>query len=253
MPPPEDADFVRLAFPTAMTDLTPWLREWPWRPGNLDVRAIQAPDGRSLIQVRLELGLIQMEADGRPDGLAYRDAPSALAWFTTHAGARLDAAAVRDLETEMAQRRQRAVACVSLQDWPRARRDALDNLQALDLVMQRAEHVADRGRLENWRVHELAMQARAEASLAMVVGRRDLARQAIEAGLAAVQRACAPTGPHAGPQVDMLLGLLDALTLKLPSSERSELERRLQVAVAAENFELAAILRDELRLLGGSP
>ena len=235
-----------------MTDLTPWLREWPWRPGNLDVRAIQAADGRSLIQVRLELGLIQMEADGRPDGLAYRDAPSALAWFSSHGTVRLDAAAVQDLASEMAQRRQRAVACAALQDWPRARRDALDNMQALDLVAERSERAEDRGRLENWRVHELAMQARAEASLAMAVGRRDLARRAIEAGLAAVQRACAATGPREVPQIDMLLGLLDALTLKLPSSERSELERRLQAAVAAENFELAAILRDELRLLGGS-
>jgi hypothetical protein len=236
-----------------MTDLTPWLREWPWRPGNLDVRVVSGSDGRPLFQVRLELGLLQMEADGRPDGLGYRDAPSALAWFVAHPEVRIDGGAVQDLEAEMAQRRQRGVACAAIQDWARARRDASDNVQALDLVAARAEHAADRGRLEGWRVHELALRARAEASLAVSMGRRDLARQALEAGLAAVRQACVAGQAGQTPQIAMLMGLLDALTLKLPSSERAELERRLQAAVRAENFELAAILRDELRLLGGSP
>jgi protein-arginine kinase activator protein McsA len=36
---------------------------------------------------------------------------------------------------------------------------------------------------------------------------------------------------------------------RLPTSQRAELEERLRRAVAAENFELAAILRDELRTL----
>jgi protein-arginine kinase activator protein McsA len=41
----------------------------------------------------------------------------------------------------------------------------------------------------------------------------------------------------------------DALVPRLPTSQRSELEDRLRRAVDAENFELAAILRDELRSL----
>jgi protein-arginine kinase activator protein McsA len=53
--------------------------------------------------------------------------------------------------------------------------------------------------------------------------------------------------------VALLRALLDALTLKLPTSQRHELERRLQQALAAENYELAAILRDELRQMGGRP
>ena len=39
----------------------------------------------------------------------------------------------------------------------------------------------------------------------------------------------------------------DLLTPKLPASQRIELEDRLHAALAAENYELAAILRDELR------
>jgi protein-arginine kinase activator protein McsA len=42
----------------------------------------------------------------------------------------------------------------------------------------------------------------------------------------------------------------DALVPKLPLSQRAELRQRLEAAIAAENYELAAILRDELRMLG---
>jgi hypothetical protein len=41
----------------------------------------------------------------------------------------------------------------------------------------------------------------------------------------------------------------DTLVPQLPPAQRAELEARLRAAVLAENYELAAILRDELRLL----
>jgi protein-arginine kinase activator protein McsA len=40
--------------------------------------------------------------------------------------------------------------------------------------------------------------------------------------------------------------------LKLPASQRLEIERRLLAAIRGENFELAAILRDELRQMGST-
>ena len=47
----------------------------------------------------------------------------------------------------------------------------------------------------------------------------------------------------------MLRGMRDALVPKLPVSQKSELKDRLARAIEQENYELAAILRDELRLL----
>ena len=44
------------------------LREWEFDPGEISVRLIEAGDGREVLQMRVELGLLQLEVDRRPDG-----------------------------------------------------------------------------------------------------------------------------------------------------------------------------------------
>jgi hypothetical protein len=135
------------------------------------------------------------------------------------------------------------------------RRDARDNLRALDLLAARAVEPLDRARFEPWRPHELAMRARAEAAVGLAAGRRDLAIAALEAGLRSVQESLQRQGRgdrvDVAPEVGLLRTLLDALALKLPASQRLEIERRLREAVMSENYELAAILRNELRMMEG--
>ena len=41
---------------------------WEFEPEGLQVRIIVGDDGNERIQMRIDLGLIQMEMDGRPDG-----------------------------------------------------------------------------------------------------------------------------------------------------------------------------------------
>ena len=49
-------------------DLTELLQGWHYEPGKINVRLIETSDGVSYIQVRLDLGILQMCLDGRPDG-----------------------------------------------------------------------------------------------------------------------------------------------------------------------------------------
>src|SRR3954454_18868520 len=49
-------------------DLNDLLRDWPHEPGQIKVRKILGTDGKEKIQLRIDLGLIQMEMNGRPDG-----------------------------------------------------------------------------------------------------------------------------------------------------------------------------------------
>jgi len=51
-------------------------------------------------------------------------------------------------------------------------------------------------------------------------------------------------------EASTLRAMRDALVPKLPSSQRVDLESRLKHALRMENYELAAILRNELRQIG---
>ena len=45
------------------------LSDWAFAPGQVLVRQIQGEDGRDLLQMRIDLGILQMETKGRPDGV----------------------------------------------------------------------------------------------------------------------------------------------------------------------------------------
>ena len=49
-------------------DIRPILAGWNFEPDLVQVRIISGDDGTQKIQMRMDLGLLQMEIDGRPDG-----------------------------------------------------------------------------------------------------------------------------------------------------------------------------------------
>src|SRR4029077_14584865 len=53
---------------TMSLDLNTILKDWPHENGNIKVRKIAGLDGREKLQLRVDLGVLQMEMIGRPDG-----------------------------------------------------------------------------------------------------------------------------------------------------------------------------------------
>ena len=49
-------------------DIQPLLDAWPYDAGQLCVRKITGEDGSEKIQLRIEMGILQMDVTGRPDG-----------------------------------------------------------------------------------------------------------------------------------------------------------------------------------------
>ena len=49
-------------------DISQLLEQWDYQPGQAAVRKFTGKDGVEKIQLRLDLGLLQMNAEGRPDG-----------------------------------------------------------------------------------------------------------------------------------------------------------------------------------------
>ncbi|MHC4909426.1 MAG: UvrB/UvrC motif-containing protein [Planctomycetota bacterium] len=245
-------------------DLTKLLRSWPFETGRINARRITGEDDRDKIQIRLELGVLQMEADGRPDGQRPEDCDSLLdARRKAREAYHREAGAVgfvlgpeecRALREEAVQYYHRYVALFSLADYAAVIRDTKHNLAILDLCRENAAEPADQQVLEQFRTSVIMTRSRAEAELAVAAGDRPGAKHALESGLAEIRQVFQDRGEpsdafeHAN-ETQLLKGMLEALVPKLPMSQRAELEDRMRAALDAENYELAAILRDELRLM----
>ena len=53
---------------TGKENLDEILRDWPYEPDGLSVRLVQGRGDREVIQVRVDMGVLQLETTGRPDG-----------------------------------------------------------------------------------------------------------------------------------------------------------------------------------------
>lgn len=274
-------------------DLTELLSEWPFEPGKINVRLIQGVDGEQKVQVRLDLGVLQMELDGRPDGQRPHGYDSLLEYYESvldqaargepqegdpgdeeaapeeaaetpggvlpgdEAGEdpelRLTPEDCRALREEAVQYYHRYVALLVLEDFDRVIRDTTRNLRLLDLCTEYAETEDDQTILEQFRPYITMMRARALASQALRDNEPKAALHAIDEGIESLRRYFADSDSpdlfESSNEVQMLRGMRDSLVPKLPVSQKSELRQRLQKAIADENYELASILRDELRML----
>ena len=227
-------------------DLTNLLRGFVFEPGRVNARLLHGDDGRELLQVRIELGVLQMECAGRPDG-----AESVLERLHA-AGTPLDGVETAALRLELVQFQQRAVAFLAVADAARAQRDAEAVLRGTELIIRRGLPL-DREWAESARFSVLVLRTRCEAAARAAAGQPREAARAIEVGLAELRDAADRVGIGEGFEalgdVVALKSLRDSLVPQLPPAQRAELEARLRAAVLAENYELASILRDELRLL----
>jgi len=64
-------------------DITPLLKGWDYEPGTINVRKVTGLDGAAKLQMRLDLGLLQMEMMGRPDGARPHGCESLLEFYET--------------------------------------------------------------------------------------------------------------------------------------------------------------------------
>ncbi len=246
-------------------DLTDLLASWPHEPGRVNARLVRGLDGRTKIQVRVELGILQLEAEGRPDGARPGGFESLLHAIRARmaqldpegtgvlSNFRLSPEECAGLREEAVQYYHRYISLFALEDFEGVVRDTSRNLEVFDLCRRYASTEQDREVLEQFRPFVLMMRTRAEAACALRAGHTRGAVAAIDRGIDALRTAFASRGQldrfDSANETQALRGLRDALIPKLPSSQRIELEERLRAAIAAENYELAAILRDELRQL----
>ncbi|MBU0617770.1 MAG: hypothetical protein KKI02_08635, partial [Planctomycetes bacterium] len=97
-------------------DLNELLNGWDCRRDEVCARLIAGEDGEDVLQLRVDLGVLQMCLDGRPDGRRYRGLPSVHDYVEheQQVGRELSAEDWRELHRELQQHNYRRLALSSL-------------------------------------------------------------------------------------------------------------------------------------------
>ncbi len=242
-------------------DIRPIVDDWPYRPGKVSVRKVVGEAGRPKIQMRLDLGLIQMEPTGRPDGKRPEGFESLLSYHQdrlekfrrkhrTELGFELSPEECRKLREESLMYYHRYLSCFILEDYDQVIRDTQRNVELFDLCNRYAAKKADRMMLEQYRPYVIMMNTRAKAHRAMDNDEYARALTIIKAGLKAIKKIYVDIDQTEDFKLSMeattLRQLGRRIRRKLPVDEETVLERKLRKAVSLEQFEEAARLRDRL-------
>lgn len=245
-------------------DISPILKGWDFRPNEVVVRKIRGIDGRTKIQMRIDLGLIQMEAEGRPDGRRPLGKESYLHYYQTKLeaykkrngsaeGFMLDEEACLNLKEEATQYYHRYLSLFHLEDYEGVARDTGRNLRVLDLVHSYAEDDELVWMFDQYRPYILMMNARARGELCLARKDFDGALQIVEETMRKIaafyKEYNEDNNNEQSPEIDFLEEWADDIRDQRPLTVQEKLEEQLRRAVAEENYERAALLRDELRRL----
>ena len=242
-------------------DISRILKAWKYEPGELHVRKVTSEDGRDLIQIRMDLGIMQLEWSGRPDGAILHDQPSLLDHYRAEqqrhraAGSSEPFVLGREdcwsLGQEAIQYYWRRISFFELKQYELAEQDADHNLGILDLCGEFGEHEEDRQLRDQYRVFVTAHRIQARALKHLDEEDHAGALAVIRAGVAEVEgilRDLAdPEAMETCSELSFLRDWEQEVEDSRPRSRSEQLQVDLKAAVEEEKFELAASLRDRLR------
>lgn len=238
--------------------------DWAYEPGQINVRKIRGSDNRIKIQMRVDLGVLQMEVDGRPDGRRPHNQDSLLEYHSkriddhkrrngTDLGYVLDSDECQEMRAEAFQYYQRYLANFVLEDYEAVIRDTKRNLDVLDLCVKYAGDDEDRYSLEQYRPYILMMHYRSKGLSALKKKAYRTALAHTESGLAILKSYFTDIGQakayRASDEVKVLKLLRREVRKFLPVDPVMHARKQLDRAVAEERYEDAARLRDELNHL----
>lgn len=245
-------------------DLRSILDGWEYEPGKISVRKIVGHDGQEKIQTRVDLGLIQFEPDGRPDGRRPYGCESMLAFVEARLqehvrkngsddGFVLLAEDCRDLRHEAHLFYQRYLSLFVLEEYEGVQRDTERNLRLIELCRRYAETEYDRQALESQWGYVTMMNVRARVCQAVSVERFDAALSLLREGAARLREWEAqcdlPEDESVAPELEVLDSLREDVLREMPEDTAPRLRWELRDALEREDYERAADLHEKLSAL----
>ena len=246
-------------------DLNSLLTDWPHENGTIKVRKIPGLDGREKLQLRIDLGLLQMEMDGRPDGQRPHNCESLLAYHQRRAARAADrgddyelsAEQCGELQQEGIQYYHRYLSLFQIDEFEAVIRDTQRNLDLFSFVDEHSEREDLAWSFQQFRPYVLMMNIRAKASILLADGQFADAIRAIEEGRDRIsefyQQSSFPELEAKSSEIAFLDEWLTEVRAKRPLSKLELMEREMERAVAGELYERAAELRDAIRSFKARP
>jgi len=245
-------------------DIGPLLDGWQYQPGQVGVRRFIGLDGKEKIQLRVDIGILQMNAEGRPDGkrpMGYKSYfhycqarlyKHTAAHNGSEEGFKLEPEDCSKLHLETVQYHQRAFCLLQLEDYAGVVRDAERNGQVFEFVRKHGPAELATA-LSQIFPQQVMVLTRARASIALKAEDYPLALRVVTEGIAEIETFAREHGKseefESSGELLWLRAWFEDIQAKKPLTKREKLERALQDAVTAEDYEKAAEVRDQLKKL----
>lgn len=243
--------------PRMKKDIDHILSEWAYEPGDVSARLVRAGDGREVLQMRIEMGVLQLEVAGRPDRTrpggaeTYFDYLMALAIHEGD-GLVLSEEQCQEVDREFLQFYHRRICWLRLREFGRAVRDADHSLALMDFVRKCSPNEEWTMSHEQYRPFILFHRTQAAAlSVLEEKAENQGPERAIEEIGGGLERMRAFFAEHEAEErydEDEMVQRLSELREYLREHYHvgRTLSERLADAIATEQYELAARLRDEM-------
>ena len=235
-------------------DIDSLLRNWDFRPGEVNARLIKTRSGRHVLQMRIDMGVVQMETDLRPDGQRPNGAETYYDYLVGEViregdAFRLTKEQCIEADREFAQFYQRRLCWLSLRAYRQAARDADHSLAFMDFVREHSPDEEWTLSHEQYRPFVLFHRVQAAALAALEENGPEASIGEINQGLTMFRDLFARYDAAQQFDDDELVKRLQEMRESV--RQRYEIGRtlaeQLAEAVKAEDYELAAKIRDRIR------
>lgn len=242
-------------------DIKHILKSWSYNPEeDITVRLIDGEDGTGKVQMRIDVGLIQVELDGNPAGENVEGFESWLEYYENnkkiYESSKVDdyfslsSEDCKKLRREGIQYYYRYLSLMKLEDFKRVVRDTERNLRLFAFVKKFATKEMDRWALDQFRPYVIMINTRALAALVIrenTASYREKAIELCDEGIGRIIAFYKEYGISSEIDNSLELSILRALKSEFLRASPETLEEKLQNAIREERFEDAALIRDKIK------
>ena len=216
-------------------------------------RRVKGADGRELLQMRVEMGVLQLEVAGRPDGEHPHGEDTYLDYLDKLVKDQgddflLNEEQCDEVDREFVQYYHRRICWLALRDFRMAQADAEHTLRLMDLTSRFSPDDQWTLSHEQYRPFVMFHRVQAEAVAELEEHGPEAAIETLNTGLEAFEELYAKYDAEEELEDDELVARLTELrdSIREHYNVGRTLNEELAAAIAAEEYERAAKIRDQI-------